>query len=48
MSTKQTPKQEEQPNAWAKYEQRKSELPDDLSAKEYEAACRRIADELGI
>jgi len=30
------------------YEQRKAQLPNDLSPAEYEAACKRIADELGV
>jgi len=43
-----TPKQEEKPNPWTIYEQRKAALPKDLSADEYREACKRIAEELGI
>ena len=34
--------------AWAKYEERKNQLPKDLSPDEHRAECQRIADELGI
>jgi hypothetical protein len=43
-----TTKQEEAQNHWDKYEQRKAELPKDLTPDEYRIACRQIADELGI
>ena len=33
---------------WAKYEERKSRLPKDLTPDEYREACRQIADESGI
>lgn len=33
---------------WEVYEQRKAQLSEDLSAEEYQEACRRIANELGI
>ena len=46
MST--APQKEAEPNVWTLYEQRKAELPKDLSADEYQEACKRIADELGI
>ena len=36
------------PNPHALYEQMKAALPPDLSPREYEAACQRIARELGI
>lgn len=42
------PEETQQANAWAKYEQRKAEIPEGLSGAEYEAECKRIADELGI
>ncbi len=33
---------------WERYEQRKAQLPDDLSPTEYEAECQKIAKELGV
>lgn len=43
------PQEKEKPkNPWKEYERRKAELPEGLSADEYQAACKRIADELGI
>ena len=47
MSTQPVP-QKEEVNPWERYEQRKAELPKDLPEREYQEACRRIADELGI
>lgn len=35
-------------DVWAKYEQLKAEIPKELSPEEYQAECKRIADELGI
>jgi hypothetical protein len=49
MSTEPARKPEpKQDNPWAKYEQRKAELPKDLSPEQYQAECKRIAEELGI
>lgn len=36
------------PTPWARYEQLKRELPQDLTEAEFERACRQIAAELGI
>jgi hypothetical protein len=33
---------------WELYEQRKAQLPADLTPEEYQAACKRIVAELGI
>jgi hypothetical protein len=48
MSPNPSPKQEEQQNPWETYEKRKADLPDGLSDREYQEACRKIAEELGI
>jgi hypothetical protein len=48
VSTQPAPKQNDEINLWERYEQRKAELPKDLSDREYQEACKRIADELGI
>jgi len=45
MSTKPVPQTEGQSNPWAKYEQRKAELPEDLSAEEYQTECKRIGQD---
>lgn len=47
MSTQPVP-QKEEVNPWEKYEQRKAEIPEGLSDREYQEECKRIADELGI
>lgn len=41
-------RQEEPRDPWQVYEERKAELPNDLSPAEYLTACRKIAEELGI
>lgn len=36
------------PSAWQEYERRKAALPPTLSPSEYEAALRKICEELGL
>jgi hypothetical protein len=48
MSSTTEPVEEKVLTNWERYEQKKSELPDDLSPTEYESECQKIAKELGI
>ena len=48
MSTTTEPVEEKVLTNWERYEQKKAELPSDLSPTEYEAECQKIAKELEI